>query len=171
MATERPPHAQEFARRIKARREELGMTRRDVVESSGLSYPYVSQLETGYRLPSHKSVALLAHALDLEPAELSAAIPYADMTPSPPVLAAMAASDDGTGEDDSGWRGNPAFRPARGRTERPHTTVAGVARQVTELVATLPPQRRLDALHQAQRQVMDDVMALRLQERDEGQEH
>ena len=61
---------QDFGRVLKARREELGLTRRELVDASGLSYPYVSQLETGSRLPSHRSLARLARALQLEPTEL-----------------------------------------------------------------------------------------------------
>jgi transcriptional regulator with XRE-family HTH domain len=155
MADQGNAAAQEFGRRIKARREELGLSRRDLVAASGLSYPYVSQLETGHRLPSHKSVAMLARALELDPSELSAAIPYADMTPVPvsAMMPAGAASDVG-----GNWRSNPSFKPAGRSGKRPRDTVSGVARQVSELVATLPSERRLDALHQAQRQVLEQLL-------------
>src|ERR1044072_1493869 len=76
MVARKEPGAEAFGRRIKARREELGLSRRDLVAASGLSYPYVSQLETGYRLPSHSALAALAQALELSPSELSASIPY-----------------------------------------------------------------------------------------------
>ena len=43
--------SERFGRRIRERRQELGLRRRDLVELTGLSYPYVSQIETGYRSP------------------------------------------------------------------------------------------------------------------------
>ena len=45
------------------RRERLGMSRRDLAEATGLSYPYISQLETGYRQPSPAAIQKLADAL------------------------------------------------------------------------------------------------------------
>jgi len=55
----------ELARLLRRRREELGLSRRDVVASTKLSYPYVSQLEGGYRAPSVGSARKLADALHL----------------------------------------------------------------------------------------------------------
>jgi transcriptional regulator with XRE-family HTH domain len=57
-------------------REEQGLSRRELVEKSGLSYPYVSQLETGTRSPSPKSIAALARALAVDPAELWTAMTF-----------------------------------------------------------------------------------------------
>ena len=54
-----------LARLLRGRREELGLSRRDVVTRTQLSYPYVSQLEGGYRAPSLGSARKLADALHL----------------------------------------------------------------------------------------------------------
>jgi transcriptional regulator with XRE-family HTH domain len=55
----------DLARLLRGRREQLGLSRRDVVSRTRLSYPYVSQLEGGYRAPSVGSARKLADALDL----------------------------------------------------------------------------------------------------------
>lgn len=154
MVLDKEPGAEEFGRRLKARRHELGMSRRDVVEASGLSYPYVSQLESGYRLPSHKSVAMLASALELEPSELSAALPYPDVGSGP---------RSASGRADDPWRSNPSYRTAStssGREPSPRR----VADEVARLIATLPRDQRLDALSGAQRQVLDALVVEEVEE-------
>lgn len=120
--------------------------------------PHVSQLETGYRLPSHKSVAMLASALELEPSELSAVIPYPDLAtgqslPLAAVRPLAAARPGPVGE----WRANPSYvgSASPGRPTNP----GQVAAKVAELVALLPRDQRLDALSRAQRQVMDRLIA------------
>ena len=44
-------------------REDAGLTRRELAERTGLSYPYVSQLETGYRGPSADAMQRLTEVL------------------------------------------------------------------------------------------------------------
>ena len=39
-----------LGRRIAARREELGMSRKELAEATDLSYPYVAQIETGHQV-------------------------------------------------------------------------------------------------------------------------
>jgi transcriptional regulator with XRE-family HTH domain len=48
------------------------MSRRDLAEASGLSYPYVSELETGAKYPSDRALHNLAAALDMDHSELEA---------------------------------------------------------------------------------------------------
>jgi transcriptional regulator with XRE-family HTH domain len=165
MAARKEPGAEEFGRRLKARREELGLSRRDVVEASGLSYPYVSQLETGYRLPSHKALAALAEALELPPNELSASIPYEE---------ALASSDLGSprkpraARSREGWYGNPRYGElAAAAAVPPPERTSDVVRQVVELIGRLPRTQRLDALNRAQRQVMEELVAQEIEDRRE----
>ena len=51
------------------------MTRRDLADQTGLSYPYISQLETAYRLPSPKAMQVLARVLRIPTNELFDALP------------------------------------------------------------------------------------------------
>src|SRR4051794_1747328 len=60
----------ELGRKIAARREELGMSRKELAEITNLSYPYIAQIETGYRLPSAKHQIPLAKALGMSLDEL-----------------------------------------------------------------------------------------------------
>ncbi len=64
----------ELGRFLEHRRHELGLSRRDLAERSGLSYPYVSQLETGDREPALKAMRALAPALDVRLDELAALV-------------------------------------------------------------------------------------------------
>ena len=161
MAARKEPGAEAFGRRLKARREELGLSRRDLVEASGLSYPYVSQLETGYRLPSHKALAALAEALELDPSELSASIPYEE---------ALASSDLGSprkpraARSREGWYSNPQYEvtaaalavPAAAGPPPPDAT--RVAQQIADLVGQLPREQRLDVINAAQRRVLEQLI-------------
>ena len=68
----------ELGRFLEHRRRELGLSRRDLAEQSDLSYPYVSQLETGDREPSLKTMRALAPVLDVRPEELAALVAGGD---------------------------------------------------------------------------------------------
>jgi transcriptional regulator with XRE-family HTH domain len=162
MAARKEPGAEQFGRLLAARRHELGLSRRDLADASGLSYPYVSQLETGYRLPSHKALAALAEALELSPSELSASIPYGE---------ALASSDLGSPRKPRSartrerWYGNPQYPAASAAAPSPDP--ARVAQQIARLVGDLPRGQRLDALHLAQRQVMEDLVDEEVEDRRE----
>ena len=171
MAARKEPGAEEFGRRIKGRREELGMSRRDLVVASGLSYPYVSQLETGYRLPSHKALAALAEALELPPNELSASIPYEQALASSDLRASrkprLSSAPSAAG---AAWYGNPEFAVGAARdvgmsvSQKPNR----VAQQIVDLVGGLPRDQRLDALNLAQREVIERLVTEEVEDRRSG---
>ena len=52
-----------FGRALKVLRAERGLERKDLAEMAGLSYPYVSEIETGKKRPSSRAVLALAEAL------------------------------------------------------------------------------------------------------------
>lgn len=62
----------EFGAWLMAKRNEAGLTRYDIAERCGISYPYVSQLETGYRNPSAAVVQSLSVALGVDAGEILA---------------------------------------------------------------------------------------------------
>ena len=68
----------ELGRFLEHRRRELGLSRRELADRSGLSYPYVSQLETGDREPALKAMRALAPVLDVRPDELAALVAGGD---------------------------------------------------------------------------------------------
>jgi transcriptional regulator with XRE-family HTH domain len=155
MAARKEPGAEQFGRLLAARRHELGLSPRDLADASGLSYPYVSQLETGYRLPSHKALAALARALRMAPNELSASVLHAASLSEPPALGQSARGLVGprTGTPIRTYEGvaaSAAPRPAHAEE---------VAQQIADLVRALPRGERLEALHLAQRQVTEHLVA------------
>ena len=60
----------EYARRIRARREALHLTQRDVAERSGVKQPLISAIESGKREPSAATRAALDEALAVRPSEV-----------------------------------------------------------------------------------------------------
>ena len=68
----------ELGRFLEHRRGELGLSRRDLADRSGLSYPYISQLETGDREPAIKAMRALAPVLDVRPDELAGLVAGGD---------------------------------------------------------------------------------------------
>lgn len=88
----------ELAALLRARREELGLSRRALAETTGLSYPYIAQLEGGYRAPSVSSARRLADALRLPVEDI---VHAADETSpsSPPALDSA----------ERAWMPNPSY--------------------------------------------------------------
>ena len=82
----------ELGLKIAARREELGMSRKDLAQAIRASYPYVAQIETGYRLPSTRYQVPLAKALGMSLDDLfgtgdsPSAYPAAEHDGQPPVI-------------------------------------------------------------------------------------
>jgi transcriptional regulator with XRE-family HTH domain len=64
--------ADRLGRAIMSRRTALGIKRKDLALASGLSYPYLAELENGSKTPSARALQAVAHALQLTPAELLA---------------------------------------------------------------------------------------------------
>ena len=60
----------EFGRRLARIREELGHNQRWLAEAAGLSQSEISQLESGVRSPTYKTICKIAKAMNLPPAHL-----------------------------------------------------------------------------------------------------
>ena len=60
----------EFGKWLAKTRAERELTRYELADAVGISYPYVSQLETGYRVPSTTVIMALAKALEVQPGEI-----------------------------------------------------------------------------------------------------
>jgi transcriptional regulator with XRE-family HTH domain len=124
----------ELGRRIARRRDELGMTRKELADAVGISYPYLAQIETGYRLPSAKHQVALSSILGISLDEMF------DTEHSPLSASAVSFSLTGASTD-------------QGR--RP-TLEEAVDRATLELEA-LPASVRLDALSRVQLRIMRGV--------------
>ncbi len=79
----------ELGRLVQQRRHELNLSRRDLAEQSDVSYPYVSQIETGERDPSLRTMHKLAEVLDVPVEQMAALVAPEDWIASgtPPMAA------------------------------------------------------------------------------------
>jgi DNA-binding XRE family transcriptional regulator len=169
MATSKKTGSEALGELIRARREDLGMSRRELAEATGLSYPYVSQLETGYRLPSSTALRDLAGALQMSTDELVSVMP--EERPGSSRTGSRPSSGRVGGDVDpgSGWITNPSYaRPASAAplparvpglvpaapARRPRRRPTAVVEEAVELLSALPPEQRLDALSKVQRALM-----------------
>jgi transcriptional regulator with XRE-family HTH domain len=57
---------------ITIRRVEMGLSRNELRDRCGLSYPYVAELEKGTKSPSARALEAIAGALEMRPHELMA---------------------------------------------------------------------------------------------------
>ncbi|MFF7977362.1 helix-turn-helix domain-containing protein [Streptomyces sp. NPDC007905] len=124
-------------------RNERGWSRKDLAERSGLSYPYISQLENGDREPSFDTLTKLAQTFGLTVDALLAPV----IAPQPPGPSAAPGRQRHIP--------NPNYRPntdhAQPPAEPPAQEPAGgenrtaVVDAAYRLLLTLPPDERLDA--------------------------
>lgn len=132
--------------RIRRRREELGMDRNALAEAAGISYPYLSQLETGYRNASHPKQLTIAGALGVGLDDLFATEELRDSLPSSKPVAGGSF---------------PATTPGLSLSARP--TLAEVVVAAVDAIECLPRAVRLDALTQIQRRIMDSLTGSRIE--------
>ncbi len=55
---------------VKELREQLGLSRKSLAIRSGVSYPYLSEIETGKKRMSARALLLVSRGLDVKPYEL-----------------------------------------------------------------------------------------------------
>jgi len=122
--------------KIAARREELGMSRKDLAQAIGASYPYVAQIETGYRLPSTRYQVPIAKALGISLDELM-----------------------GTEET------LPSTRPRRAAGGR-RASIDDVVERAAQEIETLPASVRLESLSRVQLRIMQGVAEEQARSRD-----
>jgi hypothetical protein len=131
------------------------MDRKALAEAAGVSYAYISQLETGYRNASYRTQIAVAEALGVgldylfAPEELRASSPSSRPAPSPPSVSVDA---DGA---------SLAATPSLSSPARP--TLSEVVAFAADAIESLPRAVRLDALNQIQRRVMDSLTSSRIE--------
>ena len=59
-----------LARILRERREEVGMSRQDLADATGIPYPTLAQIETAYRGVSPARLGVIARVLGLDPKDL-----------------------------------------------------------------------------------------------------
>jgi transcriptional regulator with XRE-family HTH domain len=131
MATSPKTGDLELGKKIAERRDELGMSRKHLAEATSLSYPYIAQIETGYRLPSTKHQVILAKVLGMSLDELFGT--DEDLPQAPMRLQASAPS----------------------RRRRP--TIDDAIEHAAQEIEALPASVRLEALSRIQLRIMQSV--------------
>ena len=117
----------EIGRRIASRRAELNRSRNDLARDTGLSYSYIAQIETGYRLPSIKQQWVIAKVLGSSLDEL-----FGDEEPPPAPDRLMASAPP--------------------RTTR--VSIEEAVEHAAQEIEALPAARRLEALTDLQRRII-----------------
>ncbi|EFQ84261.1 hypothetical protein HMPREF0063_10977 [Aeromicrobium marinum DSM 15272] len=142
------------------------MTRSQLAERSELSYPYVSQIETGLRKPSRKAAAKIAEALGMSPMELEAAIPRDEDDPEE-VLQAQRFSDNLIDGVRMGGVASSLSAEVSGAPPRRSrlSTREDLICQLVDLVEEFDADHRLDVLAEVQKRAMERIMSERQQRR------
>jgi transcriptional regulator with XRE-family HTH domain len=148
-----PRRFPELGRLLRSRREELGLSRQRLAELTGLSYPYVAQLEGGHRTPSAEAAQDLATALEMPHRQL------ADLLDREKGIGTRAA------ERTSDFLANPyyAASPRADQLAVGASDVApdggdGVLDEALALLGRLPLHRRLDVLARLQARVLGELV-------------
>jgi transcriptional regulator with XRE-family HTH domain len=170
-----------LAELIGARRRQLGMTRQELAEATGIPYPTVAQIETAYRGVSPSRLGVIARVLGLDPKELYEVL--AAETSDSPAEAPRRVTGRSTDLRGGGWYANPGFAAPASAAARPKSAPrrqdgieaaapAGptgdrrpdtVITDVLALLSSLPADERLDALSRVQRQLLDDLVEEQVQ--------
>lgn len=142
-----------LGRRVAERRDELGMSRKELAEATGLSYPHIAQIETGYRLPSTKQQPVLSKVLgmsldELFNTDLELPAPPSRLSAAPPPAAASAPR-----------------RTAAQSAAPSRVTLDGAVARAAEEIEALPAPRRLEALAQLQLRIMEGVTEYQARQR------
>ncbi len=155
-----------FGRVLVEYRRARGMSRSQLAEQSELSYPYVSQLETGLRKPSRDAARRLAEALGIDPIDLEATIPANLNDPE------IARANRETRKLLTGVTGSPrpelhtdafvamAAAPAAS-PERRRTGRDDLIGQIVDLLEEFDPVDRLDVLADVQKLALQRMLEQR----------
>lgn len=164
---------QDFGRYLRQRREGMQLTRQAVADASGLSYAYLSQLESGKKSsPSVTALRQLAEGMGLAVEELAERAGVR-ITGEAPTAAARAAEESGPALDvhAAAWHANPQYaarllasmpaeRPSsmiESGTQESDAAVAEVVPALRRLLSSYSPQARLAVLHQLQAEALSDL--------------
>ena len=155
-----------FGRVLVEYRRARGMSRSQLAERSELSYPYVSQLETGLRKPSRDAARRLADALGIDPLDLEATIPANLNDPeiaranreTRKLLTGVSSPPAARSFDDS-IAPLPAVAASRSRGDR--TGRDDLIGQIVDLLEEFDAGERLDVLADVQKLAMQRMLEQR----------
>ncbi len=152
-----------YARAIKEQRDRRGMSRSQLAEASELSYPYISQLETGLRKPSRNAARAIAGALEISVEDLERTIPSDLKDPLDVLEAEQFTERFLTGQ--SSARRIAALRPPGDERGSGADSRAELIGDMIDLLEEFDPEDRLDVLGEVQKLAMRRMLD---QERSQG---
>lgn len=168
--------SRQFGDLLRRARERRGMSRRDVAEATELSYPYISQLETGYRQPSPAAIQSLASALHISLDEMFDAMGRRPAEANPAATASSGWTPNRNYSAGGSGAGNPrgvstvASAPAAPARDSmaplPRDEAAadggasadGIIAEVMDVLAALSPREQLEAVAEVQARVIQAVI-------------
>jgi transcriptional regulator with XRE-family HTH domain len=158
----------ELARRIQDRRHQLGISRQELAEETGIPYSTLAQIETAYRGVSPSRLGVIARALQLDPKNL-----YDLLTRDSPLSAPAASGDRAVTprRAPAAWHANPSFAAAlppapelvADRMRTAEVSPSDIVDEVVELLSELPADQRLDALGRVQSRLLAGLVQEELQ--------
>ncbi len=153
--------SEELSALIRERREELGLSRRDLADATELSYPYISQLETGYRLPSHRAMQVLGKALQVDPSVLFRAV--GTDVDDDTHFASSGRRSGGTRYLANPVRAQQVAHAAKVVADRlpPNPGTQDAVSAAVEALSSVPANGRLEALNAVQAAVLEGLVAER----------
>ena len=148
-----------FGRVLAEQRKRRGMSRSQLAESAELSYPYVSQLETGLRKPSRDAAARLSRALGISLMDLESTIPTNESERgNRPCQQAIGATPE---QSRVGGSPMPASIMAL-RTQLSDSSSSfdrhDLVGQIVDLLEEFPAEERLDVLGEVQKRAMQRML-------------
>ncbi|QGG41837.1 helix-turn-helix domain-containing protein [Aeromicrobium yanjiei] len=151
-----------FARVIKEQRDRKGMSRSQLAEAAELSYPYISQLETGLRKPSRNAARAIAQALDLSVEALERTIP-GDVKDRSQVREAQQFSEQllSGGPPPGVSQLRVASAPGGGGEHAAPGSREDLIGDILDLVEEFDPGERLDVLAEVQKRAMQRMLDAR----------
>src|SRR4051795_2374093 len=100
-----------LAQLIRDRRHQLGLSRQQLAEATGVPYSTVAQIETAYRGVSPSRLGVIARALQLDPAELYDVL-ASEPTAAAPAAPASTSESTMQQENADSWHHNPNYASA-----------------------------------------------------------
>ena len=156
-----------LGRAIKVLRTSRGLERRQLAEQTGLSYPYLSEIENGKKQPSSKVLLQLAEALEVRPHELLEMGEALSEGRSPLPMVAMPA-DAAAKPSGSRWFGavSPAVMNLRESARAPAAPAAAPPPPANEKSSEPSTRGKARSLKTARRELKDLIDNLGAEELD-----
>jgi transcriptional regulator with XRE-family HTH domain len=146
---------------IQRRRKELGLSRQELAERTGVPYPTLAQIETAYRKASPTRLRVIAEALGLSSADLFEVLTSGDLDGDEPTHTPHAPSA-APARVAGAWIANPAYLADK-QIDASIPAVTGAAdsdavERVVGILSELPASERLDALARVQSRLLSGLV-------------